>query len=109
VDETFVKRTVTVQAAPGASKAPVQLSGPASLPTLKKYVENDPPVTDIPLTVVEVPPTACVLVSVTSAVPVEDPVGKVIVCGFGEIETVARVETPVPLSVTGKGVTVAPV
>jgi hypothetical protein len=76
---------------------------------LKKYVESDPPVTDIPLTVVEVPPTACVLVSVTSAVPVEDPVGRVMVCGFGEIESVARVETPVPLSVTGKGVTFAPV
>jgi hypothetical protein len=48
---------------------------------------------------------------VTTPVPVifKAPVGRVIVSGFGEIETVARVVTPVPLSVTGVGVTVAPV
>ena len=76
---------------------------------MKKYVESVPPDTVMLLTVVDVPPAACVLVNVTSAVPVADPVGSVIVCGFGEIKTVARVETPVPLSVTDAGVTVAPV
>jgi hypothetical protein len=59
------------------------------------------------LTVVDVPPAACALVKVIRPVPVADPVGRVIVNGFGEIETVARVETPVPLSVTDAGVTVA--
>lgn len=48
------------------------------------------------------------MVNVTTAVPVTDPVGSVIVCGFGEIETVARVETPEPLSVIDVGVTVPP-
>ena len=33
---TLVNRTVTVQDAPGAMTAPVQLSGPAKAPTLKK-------------------------------------------------------------------------
>lgn len=76
---------------------------------MKKYVESVPPDTVMLLTVVDVPPAAWVLVNVTSAVPVADPVGSVIVCGFGEIKTVARVETPVPLSVTDAGVTDAPV
>lgn len=106
---TLVNRTVTVQLAPGESTTPVQLSGPASAPTLKKYVVSVPPDTVMLLTVVDVPPAAWVLVNVTSAVPVADPVGNVIVCGFGAIETVARAETPVPLSVTDAGVTVAPV
>jgi hypothetical protein len=35
-DPTFVKRTVTVHEAPGASAAPVQVLGPAAAPTLKK-------------------------------------------------------------------------
>ena len=49
------------------------------------------------------------MVKVTSAVPVDEPVGRVIVWGFGEIDTVARVETPVPASDTEGGVTIAPV
>jgi len=76
---------------------------------LKKYVVSVPPDTAMLLTAVDVPPAAWVLVNVTSAVPVTDPVGSVIVCGFGEIKTVARIDTPVPLSVTETGVTVAPV
>lgn len=68
-----------------------------------------PPDTDTLLTIVEVPPVGCVLVKVTSAVPVDEPVGRVIVWGFGEIDTVARVETPVPASDTEAGVTIAPV
>lgn len=71
--------TVTVHAAPGARTTPVQLFGPASAPTRKKYVLSEPPDTDTLLTVVETPPAACVLVNVTSAVPVADPVGRVIV------------------------------
>ena len=35
-DNTFVNLTVTVQLLPGCSVAPVQLSGPANVPTLKK-------------------------------------------------------------------------
>ena len=47
------------------------------------------------------------MVSVTVPVPVMLPVGSVIVSGFGEIDIVARVATPVPVNVTGVGVTVA--
>jgi hypothetical protein len=74
---------------------------------LKKNVVSVPPETDTLLTVVEVPPAAWVLVKVTRPVPVADPVGRVIVNGFGAIETAARVETPVPLRMTEVGVTVA--
>jgi hypothetical protein len=35
-DSTLVNLTATVQLAPGASVVPVQLSGPASAPLLKK-------------------------------------------------------------------------
>ena len=35
-ERTFVNLTHTVQLAPGAKVAPVQVSGPASAPTLKK-------------------------------------------------------------------------
>src|SRR5579885_2541686 len=52
---------------------------------------------------------AAELVSVTVPVPVMLPVGKVMVSGFGVIDTVPRVATLVPVRFTGVGVTVAPV
>ena len=45
------------------------------------------------------------MVKVTVPVPVKDPVARVIVRGFGVIETVAGVATPVPLSATGEPAT----
>ena len=101
--------TVTVQLAPGARVVPVQLSGPASAPTLKKKVKGEPPETATLETVIWAPVPGAVLARVIIPVPVMVPVGKVILSGFGAIDTVARVKTPVPLSKTGVGVTAAPV
>ena len=106
-DRTFVNLTPTVHDAPGARLAPVQVFCPAT--ALKKLVSRVPPVTETPVTATDVPPTGAVLVRLTIPVPVRTPVGKVIVSGFGAIETVPRVVTPVPVSVTGDPVTVAPV
>jgi hypothetical protein len=50
-DNTFVNLTVTVQVPPGCSVVPVQLSGPANAPMLKKYESALPPDTDTLLTV----------------------------------------------------------
>lgn len=108
-DSTLVNRTVTVQNPPGASTAPVQLSGPASTPTLKKYVNREPPEVAMFVTVICAPPVGAVLVNVTRPVPVRFPDGRVMVSGFGVIDTVARDATPVPVRVTGEPVTVAPV
>jgi len=71
----------------------------------------DPPETATLLTATCEPPAAAVFVNVTVPVPVKFsiPLGSVIVSGFGEIDMVARVATPVPVNVTGVGVTVAPV
>ena len=55
------------------------------------------------------PLAAAVFVSVTVPDPERVPEARVMVSGFGLIETVARVATPVPVSDTGVGVTVAPV
>jgi len=104
-----VNLTATVQLAPGARVVPVQLSGPASAPTLKKKVSTDPPETATVETVICAPVAGAVLAKVTVPVPELTPVGKVIVSGFGEIDTVARAATPVPVSETGVVVTVAPV
>jgi len=69
-----------------------------------------PPETATLLTVNCAPvPAGAVLAKVTVLVPVREPVGNVMVSGLGVIDTVARVATPVPASVTGVGVTVAPV
>jgi len=108
VEPTFVNLTVTVHDAPGASVVPVQLSGPASGPTRKKYVNREPPLTDTLLTVTEALPAAAVLVRVAMPVPLPDPLGSVMVNGEGEIPTVAGF-APVPLRATGEPVTVAPV
>ena len=100
---------MTVHVAPGASVAPVQVFGPASAPTLKKYVVGEPPETVTLVTATCAPLAAAVLLKVSVPVPVTTPVGRVIVSGFDVIDMVARVATPVPVSVTGVGVTVAPV
>ena len=105
----LVNLTDTVQLVPGAMFAPVQVSGPARGPLVKRYVSMVPPVADTLVTATLDPPAAAVFVSVTVPVPVLPPVGKVIVNGLGVIDTVARAATPVPVSVTGEGVTVAPV
>ncbi len=100
-----VNLTTTVQVPPGAKVAPVHAFCPA--------LKNQPvpaPETATPLTVVCAPMFAgAVLVSVTVPVPVLSPVGSVIVSGLGVIDTVARFATPVPVSCTDDGVTVAPV
>ena len=49
------------------------------------------------------------MVNVTTPVPESEPRGAVIVRGFGVMDMVARVATPVPVRLTGVGVTVAPV
>ena len=71
----------------------------------------EPPETATLLTATCEPPEAAVFVSVTTPVPVmfRTPLGSVIVSGLGEIDMVARVATPVPVNVSGVGVTVAPV
>jgi hypothetical protein len=63
------------------------------------------------LTVTWAPPAAALFVKVSVPVPVKftAPLGRVIVSGFGAIETVARFATPVPVNATGEPVTVAPV
>ena len=86
------------------------MSGPAKPPTLKKYVKILPPDTATLETVKLAPVVVgAVLVRVTTLVPVNVPVGNVILSGLGRIDTVARAVTPVPVSDTGVGVTVAPV
>jgi hypothetical protein len=55
------------------------------------------------------PPAAAVLVKVTVPDPDSVPDGNVTVSGLGEIDTLARAATPVPVRLTGVGVTVAPV
>jgi len=64
-------------------------------------------VTDTLVTETSDPPTAAVLANVTVPDPLRVPDARVMVSGFGEIVTVARVVTPVPVRVTGVGVTVA--
>jgi hypothetical protein len=65
-----------------------------------------PPLTATLFTCTDAPPAGAVLVSVTVPVPVELPVGNVMVSG--EMLTVAGA-VPAPVSVTEAGVTVAPV
>ena len=88
----------------GARLAPVQLS----VPFVQDQIRPEPETATL-VTATEDPPAAAVLVSVTVDDPDKVPEGKVIVSGFGEIDTVARVNTPVPVSDTDVGVTVAPV
>lgn len=110
-DSTLVKSTTTVQDAPGAKFVPVQLSAPPKSALSEKNQVNSP----LPAEVIETPVTAtddalaAGLVSVTVPVPEKVPAANVIVSGFGEIVTVPRVATPVPLNATGEPVTVAPV
>jgi hypothetical protein len=106
-----VNLTVTVQVAPGAKVAPVQVSGPPSRPPLiKDHVRiPDPGAATVALVTVNcAPPAGAVLVSATVLVPVMVPVGKVMVSGFGVIDTVARFATLAPVSATGVGVTTVP-
>jgi len=83
--KVLVNLTVTVQDPPGAIAAPVQLSGPASVPTLKKYVRIDPPVAAMFDTVTLAPPAAAVFEKVTVLVPVtfRAPLGSVSTSGLG--------------------------
>jgi hypothetical protein len=108
-ENKFVNLTPTVQLAPGANVAPVQLFAPAT--RLKEYVKPLPPDVATLVTATCAPVDAAVLVRVTVPVPVmfKAPLGNVMVSGFGEIERLARADTPAPVSVTGVGVTVAPV
>lgn len=80
----------------------------ASVPFVQAQISPDPAAETL-VTETFDPPAAAVFVSVTVPEPDSVPVGRVMVNGFGLIETVARVATPVPVSVTGVGVTVAPV
>jgi hypothetical protein len=112
----LVNLTVTVQLVPGAMFCPVQVSGPARGPLVKRYVSMVPPVAATLVTATLDPPAAAVFVRLTVPVPavqarigVGEQLGKVIVSGFGVIDTVARAAKPVPVSVTGEPVTVAPV
>ena len=112
VPPTSENRTPTVQLAPGASVVPVQVSLPRT--TLKSHtppVKDAPaPATATPVTVKLAPVVAAdVFVSVTVPVPVVVPVGREMDNGLGVIDTAARAATPVPVSVTGDPVTVAPV
>jgi hypothetical protein len=78
---------------------------------LKKKVVRLPPNETVSEATVMLAPVVAgaVFVSVTVPVPVLTPVANVIVSGFGVIDTLARAATPVPVSVTGEPVTVAPV
>jgi hypothetical protein len=107
VEVTLVNLTETVQLAPGAMAAPVQLSGPANAPFEKKNVSADPPLAATAVTETCDPPAAALFVSVTNPVPLATPVASVMV--GAEMATAARPVTPVPVSVTGVGVTAAPV
>ena len=100
-----LKLTVTVHVCAGARLAPVQVF----VPICVQAQIRPAPETATLVTATSDPPAAAVLVSVTVDDPVRVPDGKVIVSGFGEIDTVARAVTAVPVSVTGVGVTVAPV
>jgi len=103
-DKIRMNLTPTVQLAPGARAAPVQVS----VPLIQAQI-SPAPVTATLVTATFDPPAAAVLVRVTVLVPVSVPAGSVIVSGFGVIDTVAVVATPVPLIETGEPVTVAPV
>ena len=108
---TLVNRTPTVHDCPGARVVPVQVSCPTT--ALKNQVKRPLPVPELTATPVTVICEVLVALFVNVTVPVPvlglEPAGKVIVSGLGAIDTVARVATPVPVSVTGVGVTVAPV
>ena len=109
-DVALVNLTPTVQLSPGTRVVPVQVSGIAAFAALKNHVDEVPPETAKLLTVVCAPvPAGAVLVSVTVAVPVLVPLGRVIVSGLGVMDTVALAATPVPVRATGDPVTVAPV
>jgi hypothetical protein len=85
----------------------VQVSPPET--ALNKNVNTFPPEIATPVTVNCAPAAAEVFFSVTVPIPVFTPVGNVMVRGFGVIDTVAFAVTPVPVSGTGVGVTVAAV
>jgi hypothetical protein len=104
----FVNLTPTVQVAPGANVAPVQLSAPMTLLNRKPVPGPFWTVTLLTVICAALVPVA-VFVSVTVPVPVFTPVGSVMVSGLGVIVTVAPLATPVPVRVTGEPVTVAPV
>ena len=80
----------------------------AFVPAVKAQISPDPETATL-VTATSDPPAAAVFVSVTVPDPEKVPEARVMVNGFGLIETVARVATPVPVSVTVVGVTVAPV
>jgi len=106
VPARLLNLTVTAQLAPGANAAVQEL-----FVTEKLKVVDEPPVAVTATLVTDTcaPPAAAVFVKVTTPVPLVEPVGKVMVKGFGDIDKLACVATPVPLSVTTAGVTVAPV
>jgi hypothetical protein len=106
-ESVLVNRTCTVHVAPGASTVPVQVSPPTT--ALNKNVDALPPETATLVTVNCAPAAAEVFFSVAVPIPVFTPVGNVMVRGFGVIDTVAFAVTPVPVSGTGVGVTVAAV
>jgi len=98
------KVTCTVHVPPGARLVPVQLSVPLVKDQIKPAPET---LTDVTATL-ELP-AADVFVNVTFADPVKVPEGSVIVSGLGVIDTLDLASTPVPVRLTGLGVTVAPV
>ena len=93
-----------MQLAPGSNVAPVQVIVPAVKAQIRPV-----PATDTLVTETSDPPTAAVFANVTVPDPLRVSDARVMVSGLGEIDTVARVATPVPVRVTGVGVTVAPV
>jgi hypothetical protein len=78
----------------------------AFVPAVNAQTKPDP-VTDTLVTETLDPPAAAVFVSVTVPDPDRVPDARVMVRGFGAIDTVARVATPAPVRVTGEPVTVA--
>ena len=88
----------------------MQLSGRPKTSTKKNHVRTLLPglATLTPFIATDEPLAAAVLVTVTTPVPVTVP-ERVIVSGFGVIDSAARAATLEPVSDTGVGVTVAPV
>ncbi len=100
-DRKRLKSTVTVHEAPGARL----LSRQVSVPLVQDQI-NPAPAT-LSAVIATLDALAALLVTVTVPAPVKVPVGRVTVTGV--TVNAPRVATPVPLSVTGEFVTVAPV
>src|SRR5262249_46314910 len=87
---------------PGVSVVPVQVLalvpvGSITSDQVKSPEPADVGVTTTLLTVTEAPPVGCVFVKVTTPVPLIEPLARVIVRGFGVIDTVPFPPPPPPV------------